>query len=220
MEALQDGLIEGEDERQKYFQIMYQETLQMSCLIDDLMDLIKLEKKEVSLFKTAVDLREVIKKVAFLFHHEADEKQTSIEIHVLDDLPQIYADRHRVVQILKNLLHNAVKFTDQGTIKMMAVPDGKYVKVQVADTGMGIPQNDLERIWERFFKGDRVRSKNNKGSGLGLAIVKQLVELHQGKISVESELGKGTVFTLWLPVIDGITNEVKTGNSFSPHTHE
>jgi signal transduction histidine kinase len=201
LEALQDGLIESEDERQKYFHVMYQETLHMSCLIDDLMDLIKLEKKEVSLFKTAVDLEEVINKVAFLFRHEAAEKQTSIEIQVVDDLPKIYADKHRVVQVFKNLLHNAVKFTDQGKIKLIAVPDGTFVKVQVADTGMGIPHNDLERIWERFFKGDRVRSKNNKGTGLGLAIVKQIVELHDGKITVESELGKGTVFTLWLPVL-------------------
>lgn len=200
LEALQDGLVEEEEMRQKYYQIMYQETMHLNRLVEDLMDLIKLENRDVSLFKTPVDIQNIMMKVASAFIQEAELKQTSLEIEAAPDLPRVMADKDRVVQILKNLVKNAVKFTDNGNIRMMAAKEQHYLKIQVADTGMGIAQDDLERVWERFFKGDRVRSKTNKGTGLGLSIVKELVELHDGKISLSSELGKGTVFTIWLPI--------------------
>ncbi|MDF2679127.1 MAG: sensor histidine kinase [Brevibacillus sp.] len=201
LEALQDGLVEEEEARQKYYAVMYSETMQVNRLVDDLMDLMKLENNEVNLAKFPVDVAEVMNKVAFSFRAEAEEKGLGIAVELADDLPKIYADRDRVAQILKNFVKNAVKFTEQGEIRLSAVAEESYVKIQVADTGIGISQDDLHRIWERFFKVDRGRSKNNKGTGLGLAIVKELVELHEGKWSVESEPGVGSTFTVWLPTI-------------------
>ncbi|MED4583377.1 ATP-binding protein [Brevibacillus choshinensis] len=201
LEALQDGLVEEEEARQKYYAVMYSETMQVNRLVDDLMDLMKLENNEVNLAKFPVDVAEVMNKVAFSFRAEAEEKGLGIAVELADDLPKIYADRDRVAQILKNFVKNAVKFTEQGEIRLCAVADESYVKIQVADTGIGISQDDLHRIWERFFKVDRGRSKNNKGTGLGLAIVKELVELHEGKWSVESEPGVGSTFTVWLPTV-------------------
>lgn len=201
LEALQDGLVEEEEARQKYYAVMYSETMQVNRLVDDLMDLMKLENNEVNLAKFPVDVAEVINKVAFSFRAEAEEKGLGIAVELADDLPKIYADRDRVAQILKNFVKNAVKFTEQGEIRLRAVAEESYVKIQVADTGIGISQDDLHRIWERFFKVDRGRSKNNKGTGLGLAIVKELVELHEGKWSVESEPGVGSTFTVWLPTM-------------------
>ncbi|MFD2369145.1 ATP-binding protein [Brevibacillus sp. GCM10020057] len=201
LEALQDGLVEDEEARQKYYAVMYSETMQVNRLVDDLMDLMKLENNEVNLAKFPVDVADVMNKVAFAFRADAGEKGIQIELELEEDLPKIYADRDRVAQILKNLVKNAVKFTEQGEIRLRAVAEEPYVKIEVADTGIGISQEDLQRIWERFFKVDRGRSKKNKGTGLGLAIVKELVELHGGKISVESEPGKGSTFTVWMPTV-------------------
>ena len=204
LEALQDGLVEEEEARQKYYAVMYTETMQVNRLVDDLMDLMKLENNEVNLAKFPVDVGEVINKVAFSFRAEAEEKGLHIAVEVADELPRIYADKDRIAQILKNFLKNAVKFTERGEIRLIAETEDEWVRIRVADTGIGIAADDLNRIWERFFKVDRGRSKNNKGTGLGLAIVKELVELHDGKWSVESMPGHGSTFTVWLPTVAAI----------------
>jgi signal transduction histidine kinase len=202
LEALQDGLIEDEEARQRYYAVMYSETMQVNRLVDDLMDLMKLENNEVTLAKHPVDAGELVKKIAFAFEQEADEKGLAIQVDVREDLPKIYADKDRVAQILKNLVKNAVKFTDEGTIRIGAEQENDWIKLSVSDTGIGIAADDLERIWERFFKVDRGRSKKNKGTGLGLAIVKELVDLHDGRIAAQSKPGEGSTFTVWLPTVE------------------
>ncbi|MFM1654885.1 ATP-binding protein [Brevibacillus sp. B_LB10_24] len=204
LEALQDGLVENEEARQKYYAVLYSETMQVNRLVDDLMDLMKLENNEITLAKYPVDLADLIEKVTFTFCPEAAEKGTAIEVEVAEHLPKVLADKDRVEQILKNLVKNAIKFTDNGSVTLAAEAEGQWVKLSVADTGIGIAENDLQRIWERFFKVDRGRSKKNKGTGLGLAIVKELVELHNGTITVESEAGRGSVFTVRLPTVEGV----------------
>lgn len=201
LEALQDGLVEEEEARQKYYAVMYSETMQINRLVDDLMDLMKLENNEVTLAKFPVDVKELLGKIAFSFHPEAEEKGIRLEVDAPDALPKIYADRDRVAQIIKNLVKNALKFTEEGEIRLSATAEEQWVRIRVTDTGVGISADDLNRIWERFFKVDRGRSKKNKGTGLGLAIVKELVELHDGKCSVESVPGEGSTFTVWLPTV-------------------
>ncbi|MGN7470750.1 ATP-binding protein [Brevibacillus sp. SAFN-007a] len=201
LEALQDGLVEDEEARQKYYAVMYAETMQVNRLVDDLMDLMKLENNEVNLAKFPVDVAEVMNRVAFSFRQEAEEKGLQLTVEVEEELPRIYADKDRVAQILKNLVKNALKFTEAGEIRMTARLQDPWVCMQVQDTGMGIGTDDLNRIWERFFKVDRGRSKNNKGTGLGLAIVKELVDLHDGECHVESVPGQGSTFTILLPKV-------------------
>ena len=201
LEALQDGLVEEEEARQRYYAVMYAETVQVNRLVDDLMDLMKLENNEITLSKHPVDAAELIRRVAATFEQEAAEKGLAIEVQVQSGLDKLYADRDRVAQILKNLVKNAVKFTDEGTVRIAANQEGDWIRLTVADTGIGIAAEDLDRVWERFFKVDRGRSKKNKGTGLGLAIVKELVERHDGSITVESEPGQGSVFTVWLPTV-------------------
>jgi signal transduction histidine kinase len=202
LEALQDGLVEEEEARQKYYAVMYSETLHISRLVDDLMDLMKLENNEVTLAKFPVDVETLMNKVAFSFSPEAEEKGIEIIVEQPKGLPKVYADKDRVAQILKNLVKNAIKFTDEGTIRLSARSNGQWVEISVSDTGIGISPDDQERIWERFFKVDRGRSKKNKGTGLGLAIVKELVELHDGQVTLESEPGKGSVFIVRLPALN------------------
>jgi signal transduction histidine kinase len=202
LEALQDGLVEGEDSRQKYYQVMHQEALHLNRLVDDLMDLVKLENHEVTLYRAPLNLNDVLEKLRFTFFDEAAVKNTTITLDVEPGLPKVYADKDRMMQICKNLVKNAVKFTQDGSIHIRATQENNHVLLQVQDSGIGISETDLERIWERFFKSDRGRSKANKGTGLGLAIVKRLVELHNGEISVQSKLGQGTTFIVSLPIAE------------------
>lgn len=200
LEALQDGLIEKEENRRKYYDVMYKETLHMSRLVEDIFDLIKLENNEISLEKTPVDFTSVLHKVAFKLRPQAQEKDLEIIVQAEESLPKVLGDRDRLEQIVANLVQNALKFTEQGAVCLTAAVDRDQLKVEVTDTGLGISKEDQELIWERFFKVDRGRSKENKGTGLGLAIVRELVELHQGEIVLQSELGQGTTFTIWLPL--------------------
>lgn len=118
----------------------------------------------------------------------------------LEPLPYIIGDSLRIEQILTNIIHNANKFTSNGTITVKTKVQNDCLCVIVTDTGIGIPSHDLDRIWDRFFKVDRDRTKNGRGTGLGLAIVKELVKLHKGNIHVESKLGQGSTFTISFPI--------------------
>lgn len=202
LEALQDDLID-EENRRKYYDIIYNETLHMNRLVDDIMELVKLENREVALSRVPIDISGIISQAAFKFTPEAAEKQIRIEVEAEPDLPHVLADQTRLEQILNNLLKNAVKFTEKGMIRVRAErgSDPGYVRITVSDTGIGISSIDRERVWERFFKVDRGRSRKNIGSGLGLAIVRELVELHEGRISLESEPGKGTEIQIMMPIV-------------------
>lgn len=203
LEALQDGLID-EEKRSGYYEIIYNETMHMNRLVDDIMEMVKLENKEIVLSRVPIDLQGMLQQTAFKFTPKAAEKDVSIETIVEPGLPKVFADQTRLEQILNNLLKNAIKFTESGSIQIKADKEstGKYVRIWVVDTGIGIAPNDQEMVWERFFKVDRGRSRKNIGSGLGLAIVRELVELHEGQITLDSELGIGTTFQILLPVAD------------------
>ena len=198
LEALQDGLID-ETARQRYYEIIYNETIHMNRLVDDIMDLTRLENREIKLSLQPVNAESLLRKLQFKFQHEANEKGTEIDLRIWQPISLVLADPDRLEQIFNNLLKNAVKFTENGTITITAGEDGEYVRITVADTGIGIAKSDQELIWQRLYKVDRGRSSKQKGSGLGLAIVKELVELHGGKVEVESEIGAGAAFSVWIP---------------------
>ena len=200
LEALQDDLINDEEGKKKYYNVMYHETLHMNRLVDDIMDLIKLENDEVKLTKQIIDVTPILNKVVFKLKQEAIDKDNEIELIIEEDLPKIYADRDRLEQIISNIVKNAIKFTEKGKIEISAKVDHPYLLFTVKDTGIGIAKEEQEYIWERFFKVDRGRPKKNMGSGLGLAIVKELVNLHHGKIQVNSEIDQGSTFLIWLPI--------------------
>jgi len=200
LEALQDNLISDEKSKKKYYDVMYHETLHMNRLVDDIMDLIKLENDEVTLKKQIIEVEPILNKVVFKLNQEALDQENEIHLFIEENLPRIYADQDRLEQIFSNLIKNAIKFTEKGKIEISVRSDAPYLLFTVSDTGIGISKEDQEYIWERFFKVDRGRPKMNKGTGLGLAIVKELVELHHGKIDLISEVGHGSSFKIWLPI--------------------
>ena len=111
------------------------------------------------------------------------------------------ADPDRLRQVMYNLIHNAVKYNQEGTVVTSASPEGSRLRISVADTGVGIPEQDLSRIFERFYRVDKARSREQGGTGLGLSIVKHIVEAHGGRVSVESTLHAGSVFSFTLPAV-------------------
>ena len=118
-----------------------------------------------------------------------------------DDLPVISADEHRLQEVIYNLLDNAVKYSQpEGRIDLRATRDGDFVRVAISDQGIGVPARDLPRIFERFYRADKARSRELGGTGLGLSIVKHIVELHGGRVEAESALGQGTTITAILPI--------------------
>jgi two-component system phosphate regulon sensor histidine kinase PhoR len=148
--------------------------------------------------KEPFDIIRAIEQAMSRLMAQADRAGVALGTSVPPGLPRALGDQGRVEQVLVNLIHNAIKFTDAGgRVTVSAEADGEFVRVSVADTGVGISQDDLPRIFERFYKTDKARSGG--GTGLGLAIAKHIIEAHGGQIRVSSEKGEGSTFSFTLP---------------------
>ncbi len=196
------GLLEDDglapDERRHYLGIIKAECQRLSRLSDNLIKLMMLDDDE-SLTLVSYDLEAQLQSAVLVLEPQWLDKR--LEIQLETEPLQIRADAELLMQVWLNLLQNAIKFTSEGGIvTLRARRDGVHILVDVLDTGIGIASSDLPHIFERFYKADRARDRSHGGSGLGLAIAKRIVELHQGHITVSSELGDGTVFSVCLPV--------------------
>jgi two-component system, OmpR family, phosphate regulon sensor histidine kinase PhoR len=150
----------------------------------------------------SVTLSGVAQSVLHMIEPKAREKKIEIISEIPEELPLIRADRDRLSQILINVLDNAVKFTpEEGKVTVSAAPAAdQEVVVRIADTGIGIPRDEVSRLGERFYRVDKTRSRELGGTGLGLSIVKHLMTAHKGRMEIESQLGRGTVISLYFPV--------------------
>lgn len=172
----------------------------LSDMVTDVLDLTRIEMDRVMLRRERLRVIHIIESAVEAVRHLVEDKGLNLEISVAKDIPAVYWDRVRIEQVLLNLLSNAVRHTDKGKISVRAVQDGQRVLLSVSDTGSGIAPEDVERLFEPFFESART-SKGSRGtSGLGLAVSKQFVDLHGGRMRVESELGVGTTFTVELPI--------------------
>ena len=182
----------------KYVEIIERNTDRLINIVNDLLLLSSLEEKAV-LELEDIDLRGFLENVIRIFDQRLRDKQLSLVIDVKENLPPIKADLFKLEQMLVNLLDNAVKYTDRGEITVSMHVHDKRVHIQVRDTGIGIPKDDITRIFERFYVVDKSRSRKSGGTGLGLSIVRHIVLLHHGTIDIESALGKGTSVTVTIP---------------------
>lgn len=171
----------------------------LCSLINDVLDLSQIEADRLALHREPLDLGEVIDKALAVVSPLIEKKGLTLRVDVAGDLPLVYCDRARIRQVIVNLLSNAARFTEEGGITVQARRLDQMVKVSVVDTGPGIAPEDLRRIFEAFYQIPRARRRQG-GSGLGLTISKQFVELHGGKMWVESVLGVGSTFSFALPV--------------------
>ena len=174
-------------------------------LINDILDLSKIEAGKVELRLTDIVLPDVVESLRSAMMPILDARKQSLDVELEEGLPLVYADKARLRQVLLNLLSNSTKFTpDGGKLKIEAVRDGDWCQVSVVDNGIGIKEEDWERIFDPFYQVDSSMPKREEGTGLGLALVKQIVEQHGGRVWVASEYGKGSRFTFTLPLADQV----------------
>ena len=195
-----ETLHEGADAEpsKKYVEIIERNTDRLINIVNDLLLLSSLEEKP-ALELEEIDLRGFLENVITIFDQRIKDKHLSLVIDIKEDLPPIKADLFKLEQMLLNLLDNAVKYTDRGDITISTHVEDKRARIQVRDTGIGIPKEDIPRIFERFYVVDKSRSRKSGGTGLGLSIVKHIVLLHKGTINIESTPGEGTKVTITLP---------------------
>jgi two-component system phosphate regulon sensor histidine kinase PhoR len=195
-----DGAIEDQDNAKDFIEIIYRDSERLAKLIDDLLDLSRIESGKMKMEFLPTDILRVIKRTVAVVDNQAKAKAISISLDLPPDLPKVLADENRLAQVILNLLDNAIKYTpDGGKVSISAFLKGGFVQVDVSDTGVGIPEKDLPRIFERFYRVDKARSRELGGTGLGLSIVKHIVQAHGGEVWVKSELGRGSTFSFTIP---------------------
>lgn len=198
-EALIAGAKNDEELVDRFLNTIVAESDRLSALIDDLMDIAKRESGVTRVAATNLNLAEVVRRAFAPIRPLAERKRIDVGFDVPEDIV-LRADEIQIVQLIRNLLDNAVKYTPaEGRVDVSAVRGRDEVAISVRDTGIGIPDGEVDRIFERFYRVDKARSRSLGGTGLGLAIVRDIVEAHGGRIEVETELGVGSAFTVRLP---------------------
>jgi two-component system phosphate regulon sensor histidine kinase PhoR len=206
VETLENGAREDPESCQRFLSIIRKNASRMHGLIDDILELTLIEGGNIQLRTETVDLHALVNDVCASLASQARSRNITLQNNVAPDV-LIYADSRRLEQMLTNLVDNGIKFShEKGTVSI-SHESGARDRILVTDDGDGIPAQHLERLFERFYRVDRARSRDLGGTGLGLAIVKHLALLHGGEITVESELGKGTTFTLDLPKSPTISSD-------------
>jgi two-component system phosphate regulon sensor histidine kinase PhoR len=199
-ETLLEGALK-EDQAFQFVQVIKRHTDRLTKIVEDLLMLSRIETKEFQLKMEAIPLRDIIDDVFEFVKEPAEKKEISLSRNEIPSSLAVQADRDYLEQILINLLDNAIKYTPEGgRVTVSAIEkDSKEIQFSVEDDGIGIPKEDLSRIFERFYRVDKGRSKEMGGTGLGLSIVKHLVQVHGGRVWVESQPGKGSTFYFTLP---------------------
>jgi len=201
VETLKVSITDDPEAAVHFLNIMEKQTERLENLVNDLLILSSIESKEVKMKFMAEPLGKIIQSVVSLQKQMIEDKGHQLTIRIPEDLPFVLVDRQRMEQVFMNLLDNAVKFTPQaGKISISAALEKPFVRVEVRDNGVGIPAEHLSRVFERFYRVDKARSRDTAGgTGLGLSIVRQIVVAHQGKIEVESPHAAGSTFRIFLP---------------------
>jgi signal transduction histidine kinase len=198
IEGIRNKMISDED-REKGLYLASKETKRLIRLVNENLDYEKIRSNQIKLIKEDIDLTELLEIIKETLQFQAEEKNNRIVVES-EANATVYADYDRLTQILINITKNSIQFTTDGTIWLRGKSGVNETIIEIEDTGVGIPANEIEAIWRRFYKADISRKNNPYGEfGLGLSIVKKLVQLHEGEIAVTSEVGKGTKFVIRIP---------------------
>ena len=202
-ETLLAGAIDDPQNRLRFLEIILEHSRRLARLTDDLLKLSKMDADRLELEIRRLSVSQFVESCIETTQRSAEEKDLRISVNLQQPLPDIAADRRRLAEVLQNLLDNALQYTPAGgQIMVSASADDEEITFTVSDTGIGIPQADQSRIFERFYRVDVARSREVGGTGLGLSIAKHLVEAHGGRIWVESDLGQGSQFHFTVPIFD------------------
>jgi len=196
VETLDD---EVDSKNRHYLEIIKRHTDRLINIVKDLLLLSEMEEKESKLEMEKVNVKDLIEQILKIFSHKVKEKKLDVELSVKTEFPVIQGDSFKLEQLFINLIDNAVNYTEKGKISILLDKTNGSLLVKIKDTGIGIPEEHLGRIFERFYVIDKSRSRMLGGTGLGLSIVKHIALLHNGRVSVKSTVGEGTTFSVFLP---------------------
>ncbi|OGF44182.1 MAG: hypothetical protein A2452_06990 [Candidatus Firestonebacteria bacterium RIFOXYC2_FULL_39_67] len=199
-ETLLDGALEDKENNRKFLLIIQENVSRLDRLISDILELSKMESSPLKPEKDFFDIKEAVDKAVEILRPNSKKKNIKIEIKITEKFPRVYANKDMLEQVFINLLDNALKFNKtKGSVIVEAEETPAGIKVSVKDTGLGIPEEDHPKIFERFYRVDKGRSRELGGTGLGLAIVKHIIELHGGTVGMESKINEGSEFYFILP---------------------
>jgi two-component system phosphate regulon sensor histidine kinase PhoR len=200
VETLQGGAFKEPETARRFLDIISKHADRLETLVDDLLTISSLESKELAMDLEKENVGNILQSVVGLSRPQIERFHHRLEVDIPDDLPPVKADRRRIEQVFLNLLDNAVKFTPQGgKIAVSARAEDGFVRIDVRDNGIGIESEHIPRLFERFYRVDKARSRELGGTGLGLAIVKHIILAHNGKIAVASKMQEGSTFSVFLP---------------------
>ncbi|MDQ0273711.1 sensor histidine kinase [Cytobacillus purgationiresistens] len=200
-DALKSGMVTNQEDYQKYLQLIHREAGRMERLVGDLLDLSKLETDEYQLVKMPLPLAQLIEDALQKYLPKIAEKHLTLEYDLDPDII-INADEGRIEQIIQNIIDNALNYTEQGGLSLHLYRTENGCCIELEDSGIGIPPEDIEKIKQRFYRVNKARTRADGGTGLGLAIAEKLVNLHEGELTLDSTFGAGTVVRIFLPIID------------------
>lgn len=204
VETLIEGAAKDPKNREVFLKVAQDHAERLERLVEDLLDLATVERQAAALKLETVSLKRMGERVVSLTRPAAERRRVALEHRLEDAASSVLADPFRLEQAMINLVDNAVKFTEPGgRVWLEARPTGEGVEISVHDTGIGIPEKDLPRIFERFYRVDKAHARASGGTGLGLSLAKHLIEAHGGTVRVESEEGRGTVVRVVLPKTAG-----------------
>ncbi len=199
-EAIIDDIAGSEEEKQEIIKIIYDESLRIGRLVNELLDMARMEAGHITLNFEEVDVGVFVERITSKFQTIARDNKIDLKSHIEKEGVLFSLDPDKIEQVLTNLIDNAMRYTHENgkiTVTQSVVKGG--ITISVEDDGTGIPEEDLPFVFERFYKADKARTRGRAGTGLGLAIAKNIVNTHQGQLTVTSKLGEGTTFTLFLP---------------------
>ena len=201
-EALRDGTVTDPEQSARFNKIIVGETERLERLINDLLDLSRLQAQQYTMETEPIPLAEVVDSVVSIMRGKAKEKGIELSQTVDENVPPILGNGDRLVQLLLILIDNALKYTVKGKISVELTHSMQQVFLTITDTGEGIPPEDLPLIWERFYKVDKAHTRENHGTGLGLSIAKEIIDRHGAKVTLTSELNAGTTFVIQFPALE------------------
>ena len=198
IETLLSGAINDDKVNRNFLAKANQHTINLNNLLNDLIDISMIESGEMRMSFRYFSVKDYLEGIVNEMKPLADEKNIKLEIEPFREKLQFFGDKNKLKQVFVNLLTNAIKYTESGSVTILVKEEENFGQIVIKDTGIGIPEEDIPRIFERFFRVDKARSRSVGGTGLGLAIVKHIVEAHGSKVEVKSEAGKGSEFSFRL----------------------
>ncbi|MBD3272274.1 MAG: GAF domain-containing protein [Elusimicrobia bacterium] len=186
--------------QRRFLEISEQSVKRLIEILNDILDVSRIEAGRIALHLTSSTIADLLKETVKRFRRQCKLHKIKVELNIPQPLPQVFVDQNRMLEVFKHMMQNCIKFTNSsGSITIQAFDRGDFIQIEFKDTGIGIAQENYEKIFDKFFQVDMTPARRQGGTGLGLSIVRSIVELHGGKIWVESELGKGSVFKIILP---------------------